>query len=228
MMLKGNSLEQSRLSRIYQACEQRVVSYQMIRVLDPSAWATTATTNLISLVLVIVTGVYVILTWRIANANKGMLDNIREQYRDSLRPIVFPSIQVREQIVLVLVFANTGRSPAYRVRASIDTDFFQFANPQRNIRNFNIFNQEIPVLAPGTELPIDLAQGFNLDTERDGQNLTPTTFNVTVSYASRDQEFEETAPIDLKAFFQTHHSKTAAEWLGRIEQHLSKIAQKIT
>ena len=142
-----------------------------------------------------------ILNWRIANANKGMLDNIREQYRDLLRPVVFPSIQVREQIVLVLVFANTGRSPAYRVRAQLDTDFFQFANPQRNIRDFNIFKDEIPVLAPGTELPIDLAQGFNLNTEVDGRNLTPTTFNITVSYASRDQEFDETVPVDFEGVF---------------------------
>lgn len=198
----------------------------MIDLFNPAAWGTIATTNVISLVLVAVTGVTVMLNWRIANANKGMLDNIREQYRDSLRPVVFPSIQVREQIVLVLVFSNTGRSPAYRVRARLDTDFFQFADPQRNIRDFNIFNQEIPVLAPGTQLPIDLAQGFNLDIERDGKNLTPTNFNVTVSYASRDQEFEETAPIDLKAFFQTHHAKTTAEWLGKIEEHLKKIANK--
>jgi hypothetical protein len=200
----------------------------MIDLFNPTVWGTTATTNLISLVLVVVTGVTVILNWRIANANKGMLDNIREQYRDSLRPVVFPSLQVREQIVLTLVFANTGRSPAYRVRARLDKDFFQFANPQRNIREFNIFNQEIPVLAPGTELPIDLAQGFNLDIEKDGKNLTPTVFNITVSYASRDQQFDETVPVDLKAFFQTHHAKTAAEWLGKIEEHLKKIAQKIS
>jgi hypothetical protein len=198
----------------------------MIHIFDPAAWGTTATTNLISVILVAVTGIYVALTWRIANANKGMLDNIREQYRDSLRPVIFPSLQVREQVVLTLVFTNTGRSPAYRVRIGIDNDFFQFAEPQRNIRNFNIFNDEIPVFAPGTEFPIDLAQGFNLDKEHEGRNLTPTTFNITVSYASRDQEFEEIVPIDLKAFFQTHHSKTTAEWLGKIEEQLRTIANK--
>ena len=200
----------------------------MIDLFNPSAWGTTATTNVISLVLVIATGITVLLNWRIANANKGMLDNIREQYRDSLRPVVFPSLQVREQVVLVLVFQNTGRSPAYRVRIGLDRDFFQFGEPQRNIRDFNIFNQEIPVLAPGTEFPIDLAQGFNLDKEHEGRNLTPTTFNITVSYASQDQQFEEVIPVDLSAFFQTHHSKSSAEWLGKIEEHLKKIAQKIS
>jgi len=199
----------------------------MIDIIDPAAWGTVATTNIISLVLVVITGVTVLLNWRIANANKGMLDNIREQYRDSLRPVVFPSIQVREQIVLVLVLANTGRSPAYRVRAEIDRDFFQFANSQRNIRDFNIFKEEIPVLAPGSELPIDLAQGFNLDIESDGVNLTPSDFNIRISYASRDQEFEETAIFDLKAYFKAHHPKTTAEWLGKIEDQLKKIAQKM-
>jgi hypothetical protein len=194
----------------------------MLRLLE-----TPFATNLISLVLVLVTGVYVLLTWRIANANKGMLDNIREQYRDSLRPVIFPSLQVRDQIVLRLVISNSGRSPAYRVRVGLDRDFFQFADPHRNIRGFNIFNKEIPVFAPGTEFPIDLAQGFNLDKDHEGQNITPSTFNVTVSYASGDQEFEETVPIDLNPYFSTHHSKSAAEWLGLIEKHLSKIADRM-
>lgn len=198
----------------------------MIDLFDPAAWGTTATTNVITLVLVLVTGMYVLLTWRIANANKGMLDNIRQQYQDSLRPVIFPSLQVREQVVLVLVFTNTGRSPAYRVRIGIDRDFFQFAETQRNIREFNIFTQEIPVFAPGTEFPIDLAQGFNLDKEHEGRNITPTMFNITLSYTSGDQEFAETVPIDLNAFFQTHHAKTTAEWLGKIEEHLKKIASK--
>lgn len=199
----------------------------MIRLFDPAAWGTTATTNVISLVLVVITGVTVILNWKIANANKGMLDNIREQYRDSLRPVISPSIQVRDQVVLTLVFVNTGRSPAVRVRISLDRDFFQFADPQSNIRDFNLFNQEIPVFAPGTEFPIDLAQGFNLDKEHEGRNITPTRFEVTIAYASRDQVFDETTTIDLMPFFQTHHQKSVGEWLGNIDDQLKKIAQKI-
>lgn len=197
----------------------------MIDVLNPASWGTTATTNLISLVLVVVTGVYVMLTWRIASANKGMLDNIREQYRDSLRPVIFPTVQVRDQVIIALVIKNLGRSPAYRVRVNVDRDFFQFAET-RNIRDFNLFKQEIPVFAPSSEFPIDLAQGFNLDIEKEGKNITPSTFNVTVSYASRDEEFEETVLIDLSPLFETHHAKSTAEWLGEMEKHLKKIANK--
>ena len=198
----------------------------MIEPFNPTAWGTTATTNLISLILVIVTGVYVLLTWRIANANKGMLDNIREQYRDSLRPVVFPSLQVRDQVVLALAITNSGKSPAYRVRVQIDRDFFQFAEPTRNIRDFPLFNQEIPVFAPGAEIPIDLAQGFNLNKEHEDRNITPSKFNVTVTYASRDQEFEETVPIDIGPYFETHHPKSIGEWLGEIEKQIKKIADK--
>lgn len=197
-----------------------------LRVFDPTVLGTTATTNLISLILVLVTGAYVYLTWRIAKANQGMLDNIREQYRDSLRPVVFPSLQVRNQVVLTLVITNSGRSPAYRVRIGLDRDFFQFAEAGRNIRDFPVFNQEIPVLAPGAELPIDLAQGFNLNKEHEGRNITPSKFNVTVSYASRDQEFAETVPIDIGPYFETHHSKSIGEWLGEIEKQIKKIADK--
>jgi len=156
-----------------------------------------------------------------------MLDNIREQYRDSLRPVVVPSLQVRDQVVLTLVVTNVGRSPAYRVRVQIDRDFFQFARTERsNIREYNLFTQEIPVFAPGTEFPIDLAQGFNLDKELEGRNITPSKFNISICYASKDEVFEETTPIDLNPFFQTHHPKSVGEWLGEIEKHLKKIAEK--
>lgn len=195
--------------------------------LNSIAWGTVATTNLINVVLVIVTGLYVILTWRIAKANQGMLDNIREQYRDSLRPVISPRLQIRDQVVAVVVIRNSGRSPAYRLRLRIDQDFFQFAEPNRNIREFSVFNGEIPVFAPGEELPIDLAQGFNLDKEQDGKLITPSKFNITVAYASTDQEFEETVPIDIGPYLQTHHSKSIGEWLGEIEKQVKKIANKV-
>lgn len=197
----------------------------MKQLFDPAAWGTTTTTNLISLVLVVVTGIYVVLTWRIANANKGMLENIREQYKDSIRPVVFPVIQFRDQIVARLVIANTGRSPAYRLRVLIDKDFWQFAD-RRNIRDFNLFNKEVPVLAPGGEIAIDLAQGFNLDREINGQKVTPLDFEITVSYASKDDEvFRETVTIDLAPYMQTHTPKTIAESLALIEKHLKTIAK---
>ena len=198
----------------------------MIDVFNPTAWGTTATTNVISLILVIATGITVILNWKIANANKGMLDNIREQYQDSLRPVVFPSLQFRDQVVVRLVISNSGRSPAYQLRVTIDSDFLQFGE-RRNIRDFSVFNEEIPVFPPGAEIAIDLAQGFNFDREIDGRNITPSQFNVGVSYSSRNQQFDEIVPIDLTPYFQTHHAKSAAEWLGKIEDQLKKIAQKI-
>ena len=116
--------------------------------------------------------------------------------------MVFPVIKFRDQIVARLVIGNTGKSPAYRLRVLIDKDFWQFAN-RRNIRDFNVFNQEVPVLAPGGEIAIDLAQGFNLDREKDGRNVTPLDFNVTVSYASKDgTAFHETVKIDLAPYMQ--------------------------
>lgn len=197
----------------------------MIDLFNPSAWGTIATTNLLSFVLVVVTGATVMLNWRIANANKGMLENIREQYRDSIRPVVFPVIKFRDQIVARLIIGNTGKSPAYRLRVLIDKDFWQFAD-RRNIRDFNVFNKEVPVLAPGGEIVIDLAQGFNLDREIDGQNVTPIEFNISVSYASKDgEEFHDTVAIDLGPYMQTHTPKTLSESLALIEKHLKQIAK---
>lgn len=51
-----------------------------------------------------------------------MLDNIKEQYSDSIRPVVFPVIKFRDQIAW-FVIGNTGKLPAYRLRDLIDKDF---------------------------------------------------------------------------------------------------------
>ena len=84
----------------------------------------------------------------------------------------------------------------------------------------------MPVLAPGGEIAIDLAQGFNLDREEDGRNVTPLDFNVTVSYASKDgTAFHETVKIDLAPYMQTHTPKAIAESIALIEKRLKTIAK---
>jgi hypothetical protein len=79
-------------------------------------------------------------------------------------------------------------------------------------------------LAPGGEIVIDLAQGFNLDREVNGQIVTPLEFNISLSYASKDgEQFNETLPIDVAPYMQTHTPKTIAESLALIEKHLKAM-----
>jgi len=55
-------------------------------------------TNIISLILVVVTGFYVVLTWKIAKANNRMIDTMTTQFRETVRPYVTASLAVREEM----------------------------------------------------------------------------------------------------------------------------------
>ena len=182
---------------------------------------------MLTLVLVVVTGIYVYLTWRIANTNQKMIERIDEQHREEIRPNVYAFLEFREQVVARLVVENKGRSPAYNLRASISDDFFQFGESHgQNLKELPLFNEEISWFPPGARVTIDLAQGFNFDVERDGKNLTPSKFSIGLDYHSKFDHYLETCLIDLSPYANMHIPKTSAEQLGKIAEHLKKISSK--
>lgn len=185
-------------------------------------------TNAISLILVIVTGLYVFLTWRIAQSNSRSLTQMNEQFQETIRPFVIPIIKIRNSVFLSIEIENMGKSPATNLELSLDKDFFQFAedSQDRNIRRFEAFNQVIQIFAPGEKLRFDLAQGFNIDVVKDGRNLTPKHFSISATYESNGRKYADTFHIDVGPYMHTHTRKTASENLEIIAKHLEKIASK--
>lgn len=191
--------------------------------MDASMWA-----NSLTGVLVVVTAIYVYLTWRIANANQRMLERVEEQHREEMRPNVFASLEFRAQTVARLVVENKGKTPAYRLRASIDKDFYQFASAgSTNVREIPFFTEETPWFPPGARVVFDLAQGFNFDVVRGGANITPSNFLVKLEYESKFDSYEDECKIDVRPYLQMHVEATIGEQIGRIENTLKKIASKL-
>jgi hypothetical protein len=153
----------------------------MVELMDPQALS-----NIISLVLVVVTGVYVFLTWRIANSNQKMIERLDEQHREEVRPNVFAHLEFRAQVVVGLVIENMGRSPAYDLRVSISDDFLQFAGESgKNLKDMSLFTDPIEWFPPGAKIAVDLSQGFNFDkTDESGNNITPSRFLIELDYKS--------------------------------------------
>lgn len=182
------------------------------------------TSNAIALVLVFVTGIYVVLTWRIANANQAMLKRADEQHVEAMRPLVYAYLEVREQIVVRLVIENLGKTPAYDLQINIDKDFYQFGHRAgRNIRDFQMFNEPINWFPPKARVLIDLTQGFNLDKMVDEKNITPSQFSLNICYRSKFGDFTEKCDIDISPYRNMHFPKTSSEHLGEIEKHLRRI-----
>lgn len=190
--------------------------------LNDVGWA-----NLLTMILVVVTGVYVLLTWRIANANQKMLERVEEQHREQVRPVVYAYLEFREQVVARLVVENMGRTPAYGLTVRISEDFHQFGEIGRgNLRDLPIFSEEISWFPPNAKISVDLEQGFNFDKEIDGKNITPSSFDVSLEYSSKFDSYTEICEIDLAPYGNMHIAKTAAEQLGKIEEHLRKMSAR--
>lgn len=58
----------------------------------------------------------------------------------------------------------------------------------------------------------------------DGVNITPSSFCISLQYRSNFGSYAEECEIDLSPYENMHIPKTAAEQLGKIEQHLSKMS----
>lgn len=191
-----------------------------------SAINDTGFANILTVVMVIVTAVYVFLTWRIANSNKVMLESVEAQHLEEIRPNVFAHLEFREQTVARLVIENLGKTPAYSLRCTLDREFYQFANSSSpNMQDMAVFNEVIDWFPPGARIILDLAQGFNFDVEKDGRNLSPSKFCIGLKYESRFLSYDEKCFIDLTPYMNMHVAKTASEQLGKIEEHLKRMAK---
>lgn len=185
-------------------------------------------TNLISLVLVVITGGYVFLTWRIARSNGQMIKTMASQFKETIRPYITVSIAVREGVVFVLEIRNSGRSPAKDLTLKIDRDFYPFAtlSEERNIKNQTAFTSPISTFSPRETLTFDLSQGFNMDTEKEGKNLTPSEFLINASYEFSGTFYTEQFHISTKHYMGVHAPKSTEEHLAKIEEHLRKLLNK--
>jgi len=181
-----------------------------------------------TIALVAITAIYATVTWRIAKSNNRMVEAMEAQNEAINRPIVIARILVRHSTILSVGFKNIGQTVARDVRIEIDRDFYQFAERRQesNIRSFNIFNYPIPVLAPDGEIAFDLAQGFNLGIEKEGEVVTPMGLEFKISYnSSTGRSYSDLFPLDFRPYMHSHHPRTEAEHLESIEKHLKKIAQ---
>jgi hypothetical protein len=192
-----------------------------------------ATNEIISLginaLLVLITGVYAIFTFKILKANQRVADEMALQRRDILRPIISIGPEFDEYLVASLVIENSGQSPATNVVLTLDKDFYPFAevNEANNLKSYSIFSRPISTLASRATLRFDLAQGFNLDKSHNGKTLTPLEFKITAQYEYLDQKFNDEFHLDLKPFMRsTRRRSMQVDELEKIRKAIEKMANK--
>ena len=177
--------------------------------------------GLATILLLVVTTVYAMLTWWIASSNSRIVHS-------QLRLIISFRVIQRQGIILSLSLGNTGRSIANNIRISIDRDFFQYADfkEERNLKNFYAFSNSIESMAPNESIIFDLAQGFNFQKEHEGKVLTPITFGIRMTYEWNGNIYDETQVIDIRPYMSSLAVPEPMEKLVSIADSLKKIASK--
>ena len=113
--------------------------------------------------LVIITGFYSWVTFKILKANEGVLREMREQQDSLYRPYISISpVVYSDNPIFHLKIQNAGHTAAQKLKLSIDRDFYQFGEQRdnRNFRNMTAFSSVIDSFVPGAQMFFYLAQGF--------------------------------------------------------------------
>lgn len=187
--------------------------------------------EILTAILVVITGIYAYLTYKMAKSSEASVQAAREQFEAMYRPYIEVRPYARlNTTLLYLLIENTGRTAAQNVRLSIDRDFYQFGrrDPAHSLRAKPAFSEQIDSLGSGHKLNFALAQGFVIfgEGEGGGPDTTPVQFQITAVYEFAGKKFEETHRIDLRPFVGAEGERSAlVEELQKIRVALEKKAR---
>jgi len=156
--------------------------------------------EILTALLVVITGIYAWFTFRILKANERIVERMHEQQESMYRPYVSISpVVYPENPIAFLKIQNTGLTAANNLRLTLDKDFFQFGDKkeERNLKSHSAFKDQISSLVPGAEIYFYLAQSFVIFGKKGGEDLTPTVFSITAEYEYLGKKVSENTVIDL-------------------------------
>jgi hypothetical protein len=187
--------------------------------------------ELLTAALVLITGFYAWVTFRIHRANEKVVDAMKEQALALSRPyvVVVPFLEL-DNPIFYLRIANTGRTAAANLRLTIDKSFQQFGETGKNkdLSTFVAFNQTIDSFSPGAEIIFPLAQGAIIFSQSEEQSKLPRTFSITAEYDFASRRVAEINRIDLRPYLMAGIPQDAyARKLESIRKSLEVIAMHI-
>lgn len=196
-------------------------------------------TEWLTLLLVIITGLYALATFHILKANRATVQAVQEQTEALLRPYVSVEVTTRPGTTLVhLVVRNSGKSSAEGLRMAIDRPVLEHGGgPRGNLQDLPLFAGEHRMaLAAGAELFFILGMGHKLF-DRSGPVSIPEQFVVSAEYSFGHRNYKEDHTIDVRPLLHSsvkhHQVATAVEQVGEkltkaIKELRSDLRQHLT
>lgn len=177
-------------------------------------------------VLVVVTGIYAYLTYKMSIMSERSVLMIKEQTEAMSRPylVVQPVVRPHTPFLYLKIY-NSGKTSALNVKLELDKDFYQFDESDKNLKKASAFSSAFDSFAPNQELFFALGQGWLIFGE--SKHSLPEQFVVTASYSYLDKEVVEKNHIDLRPFSQSEGQRNPiVEELEKIRKAQEKLAEK--
>lgn len=180
--------------------------------------------ELLTALLVLVTGFYAWATFRILKANENVVSLMQEQSEAITRPYITVTTFIGpEGEAIYLKISNKGKTAANKLRIEIDKDFYKFGmkTENSNLSKFGAFQTEIECFSPNAELIFPLAQSFVIFGEHADQKLTPRIFNIKTIYSYLQKTVVEITTIDLNPYLNSSWMPTPI--LNRLDKFVDKM-----
>ena len=177
--------------------------------------------------LVAITGIYAFLTFRILEANKNVVTEMRRQSEELARPrisIFVHSLPSRPMFHLTV--RNIGPSAATNLKLRLSKPF-HIEKENVELSTTAAFSKIIPNFAPGEKIDFQLGRTFTI-LARENEDLRPLTFTIDADYWFGARHYVETTHIDLSVQMMTSLITDAiVEQMDKINRHLEEIAARV-
>lgn len=161
---------------------------------DGVNWGTvwSAATVVLTLGLLIATGVYAWLTYRLVNAS--------EQHSwEVSRPRLLIALRANQGgQFFILHIENVGLTSAEEVQLTLDQPVHQQFGRADDIQNVPVFKEGLRSFPPRTPIQIGLGVGFSYLGSEVDRSKHPLSFKVTATYKSGARVITEKFPIDVR------------------------------
>ncbi|WMN89790.1 hypothetical protein NI382_16925 [Vibrio parahaemolyticus] len=181
--------------------------------------------EILTAILVVVTGIYAYLTYKMSNMSERSVQMMKEQTEAMSRPylVIQPIVRPHTPFLYLKIY-NSGKTSALNVKLELDKDFYQFDESDKNLKETSVFSSTFDSFAPNQELFFALGQGWLVFGE--SKNPLPEQFVVTASYSYMDKEVVEKSHIDLRPFAQSEGERNPiVEELEKIRKAQEKLAK---
>lgn len=191
--------------------------------------------EILTALLVVITGFYALVTFRMLKANHAVIELMAEQSENMTRPYVtITPFLLPERIIITLRIVNTGRTAASNLKLTIDRDYYRYGrkNDDNNLAKFVAFNEVIESFPPDAELLFDLAQTSLILCDDADSAVTPALFSITAEYSYSGKTVVEKNIIDLRPYKRTNPNRdvllTGIKEVGeKIEKGSEKLSRAI-